>query len=446
MGFSSRVAKRSFSVGGGGSWLSSQPPTDWVRNAFMAGDPSYTGKAVNEQTAMSVSAVYYCVGLIAEGIACLPLRVVREPPGGVPVAVSTPPWLIKPNHRMTSIDFWTRVLMSLLLDGNAYIFILRNAKGDILELWPIHPSWVYVYPDEKTNDLMYEVNGLKLDASQMLHIPALAMPGYLTGLSPLEAARQAIGVAMSAEEFGARFYAQGMTMSGVIESPMRMQPDEATRLKNEFQRQHLGPQNAWAAGVLTGGASWKQITITPEQSQFLETRNYTKADIALFYRVPAYRVDPAVTSSWGRGVEEQNYAFVQDTLAPWVVRLEQAVSTFLLPGFQQMRFNMDARLRAKLSERFQAYQMAFSSGLKSPNDMRAEEGLAGIGPKGDKYFRPVHLIGIDEDLPTSSTNKMPSLVDGGQLYEPPVIADPDAPDPENMDGGSAGGGADPNAV
>lgn len=444
MGLSSRAFQRSFSPSGG-NWLASQPPTDWVRNAFMAGDPSYTGKAVNEQSAMGVSAVYYCVGLITEGIACLPLRVVREPPGGVPVAASTPPWLIKPNHRMTSIDFWTRVMMSLLLDGNAYIFILRNAKGDILELWPIHPSWVYVYPDEKTNDLLYEVNGVTLDRSQMLHIPALAMPGYLTGLSPLEAARQAIGVAMSAEEFGARFYSQGLTMSGVVEVPGKMAPDEATRLKEEFQRRHLGPANAWAAGVLTAGATWKPITITPEQSQFLETRNYTKADIALFYRVPAYRVDPAVTSSWGRGVEEQNYAFVQDTLAPWVVRVEQAVSTFLLPGFQQMRFNMDARLRAKLSERFQAYQLGFSSGLLSANDMRAQEGLPGIGPKGDKYFRPVHLIGIDEDLPTSSVNKLPSEVDGGVMYSPPVPAPPEE-EPDNMDGGSAGGGADPNAV
>lgn len=429
-----------------GNWLASQPPTDWVRNAFMAGDPVFTGKPVNEQTAMCVSAVYYCVGLITEAIAALPIGVFREPPGGSPEAKPVPSWLVKPNFRMTLMDFWTRVMMSLLLAGNAYIYVMRDGAGNVVELWPIHPSWVYPHIDEQTNAIIYDVNGLELNQSQLLHIPALAMPGYLTGLSPLEAARQAIGVSMAAEETAARFYAQGMTLSGVIEVPGKMEPDEATRLKQEFQKKHSTIANSWAAGVLTGGAAWKQITITPEQSQFLETRNFTKADIALFYRVPPFRVDPQVTSSWGRGVEEQNYAMVQDTLYPWIVRVEQAFSTFLLPGFQKMRFNLDARLRAKLSERFQAYQLAIGSGIKSPDNVRAEEGMAPIpGGAGAKFFRPVHWIGIDEDLPTTSTAKLPSMVEGGKLYEPPVI-DGEANDPAAQMGGDAGGGKDPNAI
>jgi HK97 family phage portal protein len=414
-----------------------------VRNAFLSGDGVYTGKSVNEQSAMCVSAVYYCVGLITEAIASLPIGVFRETPGGSPEAKPVPNWLVKPNFRMTLMDFWTRVMMSLLLAGNAYIYVMRDAKGNVVELWPIHPSWVYVYPDEGSNEILFDVNGVTLDQSQMLHIPALAMPGYLTGLSPLEAARQAIGVAMSAEETAARFYAQGMTLSGIVEVPGKMEPDEATRLKNDFQKRHTGASNSWAAGVLTGGASWKQITITPEQSQFLQTRNFTKADIALFYRVPAFRVDPQVTSSWGRGVEEQNYSLAQDTLYPWIVRIEQAFSGFLLPGFQKMRFNLDARLRAKLSERYQAYQLAINSGMKSPDEVRAEEGMAPIpGGSGAQFFRPVHLIGIDEDLPTTSTAKLPSLVPGGKLYEPPVESDPDA----EADGPNAGGGKDPNAI
>lgn len=460
MGMTGRIAKRSLGGPMSGNWLASQPPTDWVRNAFLSGDGVYTGKSVNEQSAMCVSAVYYCVGLITEAIAALPIGVFREPPGGTPQAVSVPNWLVKPNFRMTLMDFWTRVMMSLLLAGNAYIYVMRDSKGNVVELWPIHPSWVYVYPDEETNEIFFDVNGIKLDQTQMLHIPALAMPGYLTGLSPLEAARQAIGVSMAAEETAARFYAQGMTLSGVIEVPKNLAPDEATRLKNEFQKRHSTSANSWAAGVLTGGASWKQITITPEQSQFLETRNFTKADIALFYRVPAFRVDPQVTSSWGRGVEEQNYAMVQDTLYPWIVRVEQAFSTFLLPGFQKMRFNLDARLRAKLSERYQAYQLAIGSGIKSPDNVRAEEGMAPIpGGAGAKYFRPVHWIGLDEDLPTTSTAKLPSTVDGGQMYVPPVIGpdgQPMAPpggsdsgdgdDPDEEDGDTAGGGKDPNAI
>src|SRR5579884_976716 len=147
MGFTGKMAARSMGPLGSGNWLASQPPTDWVRNAFLSGDPVYAGKSVNEQSAMCVSAVYYCVGLIADAIASLPIRVVREPPGGVPSAVRPPAWVVKPNYRMTSIDFWTRVMMSLLLAGNAYIYVMRDGSGNVIELWPVHPSWVYVYPD-----------------------------------------------------------------------------------------------------------------------------------------------------------------------------------------------------------------------------------------------------------------------------------------------------------
>jgi HK97 family phage portal protein len=413
---------------GGLGWLSSQPPVDWVRNAFLANDPVYAGKQVNEQTAMQVSAVYYCVGLITDAIASLPIDVIKEYPDGTTEKVRTPAWLRKPNYRMTPFDFWQRVVMSLLIAGNAYIFTLRNAKGDIVELWPIHPSWVYPHPEEGTTNIVYDVNGTEMDQTEIIHIPAMSMPGYLTGLSPLEAARQAIGISMVTEEFGARFFSQGAYMSGIIEHPGKANPEEARRLKEDFVKKHQGVANSHAVGILTGGASWHPITITPEQSQFLQTRNFTKADIALFYRVPAYRVDPAVTSSWGRGVEEQNYAMAQDTLHPWAARIEQAISLFLLPGFQQMRFNMDARLRAKLSERYQAHALAIANGMKSPDEVRAEEGMSPIPDgRGEQWFRPANIIGIDENLPDMNAwKKLPDQVPGGEMVipPPPVVAEP----------------------
>lgn len=424
---------------GGLGWLSSQPPVDWVRNAFFTNDPIYSGKQVNEQSAMQVSAVYYCVGLICDAIASLPIQVFKEYPDGTTDYVKIPTWLRKPNYRMTPFDFWQRVFMSLLVNGNAYIFTLRNGNGDVVELWPIHPSWVYVEPKQGSTDIVYQVNGIEMDATEILHVPGLAMPGYLTGLSPLEAARQAIGISMVAEEFGARFWTQGAYMSGIIQATGKMNPDEAARLKNEFMKNHQGVANSHAVGVLTGGATWHPITITPEQSQFLQTRNFTKADIALFYRVPAYRVDPAVTSSWGKGVEEQNYQLAQDTFAPWAARVEQAISTFLLPGFQQMRFNMDARMRAKLSERYQAYALGIQNSILSPDEARAKEGEPPIpNGKGDQWFRMATVIGIDEDLPTiSDKNKVPDVVDGGDagsfMFTPPA-AQPQAPN----DGGKQG--------
>jgi HK97 family phage portal protein len=384
---------------------------------------------------MQVSAVYYCVGLIVDAISSLPVDVFKEYPDGTTDYQRAPAWLRKPNYRMTPFDFWQRVFMSLLVAGNAYIFTLRNDRGEVVELWPIHPSWVYPYPEEGGTDVLYDVNGTTMDRTELLHIPAMSMPGYLTGLSPLEAARQAIGISMVTEEFGARFFSQGAYMSGIIQHPGKANPDEAKRLKEDFMKRHQGVANSHAVGVLTGGATWHPISITPEQSQFLQTRNFTKSDIALFYRVPAYRVDPAVTSSWGRGVEEQNYAMAQDTLHPWAARVEQAISTFLLPGFQTMRFNMDARLRAKLSERYQAHALALQNGMKCADEVRAEEGQPPIpGGKGKQFFRPVNVIGIDEDLPTfSDKNKLPDVVDGGTMFTPPA-------DQQQQDGAAPDGG------
>lgn len=419
------------------SWMSAQPPVDWVRNAFQANEQIYSGKQVNEQTAMQVSAVYYCIGLITDAIASLPVETFKKFPDGTTDKTTAPPWLAKPNNRMFPLDFWQRVFMSLLVAGNAYIFTLRDEGGEIVELWPIHPSWVYPFPDPESTDILYDVNGITMDRTEILHIPAMTMPGYLTGLSPLEAARQAVGIAMVTEEFGARFFSQGAYMSGIVQVPGKMNPDEALTLKQSFMKRHQGVANSHAVAVLTGGASWHPITITPEQSQFLQTRNFTKADIALFYRVPAYRVDPAVTSSWGRGVEEQNNSLAQDTLHPWAARVEQAISTFLLPGFQQMQFNMDARLRPKVSERYQAHAIAIQYGIKNADEVRSDEGMAPIPDgKGKQFFRPANIIGIDEDLPTvADAKKVPDIVDGGQMFTPPAVQDQQGGGPP--DGGEA---------
>ena len=132
-----------------------------------------------------------------------------------------------------------------------------------------------------------------------------------------------------------------------------------------FRKTHSGVKNSHSVGVLTGGASFKPITIALEQAQFLETRRFQKSEIALLYRVPAYLVDSSVTSTWGSGIEEQDKFFIDQTLMPWIVRIEQAISTFLLPRGEDIRFNVDARLRAKTKDRYEAYAVAINNGFMS---------------------------------------------------------------------------------
>jgi HK97 family phage portal protein len=315
-------------------------------------------------------------------------------------------------------------------------------------LYCLHPQFVSIV-DGPLGDNKYQVSDDQgtiqgtYDRTQVLHIPAFTVPGCSRGLSPLDMAREAIGLGLTAEEFGSRFFEQGTTMAGVIEHPGTPRPDEARLLRDMFRKTHAGVKNSHSVGVLTGGAQFKPITLSPEQAQFLETRRFQKAEIALLYRVPAYLVDSSVSSTWGTGIEEQNKFFVDQTLMPWIVRIEQAVSTFLMPGLQYIRFNVDARLRAKTKDRYESYQTALNNGFLNADEIRAMEDLGPLPKKlGQRFYRPLNLGVVgDEDkaakaLPAAGT-------------EPPVTptppvdpnADPNANnDPNVTDQGNSNAG------
>jgi HK97 family phage portal protein len=295
-------------------------------------------------------------------------------------------------------------------------------------------------------DDRYEVNGVanQLDRTQILHIPAFTVPGRSRGLSPLDMAREAIGLGLTAEEYGARFFAQGTTMSGVIEHPGTPRPDEARLLRDMFKKTHAGTKNSHSVGVLTGGASFKPITLSPEQAQFLETRRFQKTEIALLYRVPAYLVDSQVTSTWGSGIEEQNKFFVDNTLMPWIVRIEQAVSTFLLPGTQFIKFNLDARLRAKTKDRYAAYKEAILNGFMNADEIRALEDMEPLPDGlGQAFYMPVNVADIadteEEEQEAEALEPAVPLADDPAPVPDPN-ADPNAGPASNADQGASTNG------
>ncbi|WP_267594443.1 phage portal protein [Carbonactinospora thermoautotrophica] len=335
---------------------------------------THAGIPVSQGNALRMMAVWSCVSLIADGVASLPVDTYREVKRKR-VPVDTPAWLTSPNPYMTSFDFWHRVMVSLLLDGNAFIAVYRNGGGEVSALMPIDPGRVSIHAEEETGEVYYRLDGERYTRSQILHVPAFTRPGELRGLSPIEYARQVIGLGLAAEEYGARFFSQGTTMSGVIQHPGNPSREQVVMIRDMFKKAHSGIKNSHAVGILTGGATWQSITITPEQAQFLETRKFQKVEIANLYRVPAYMIDPTVTSTWGTGIEEQNKWFVDQTLMPWIVRLEEAFSTHLLPGNVRMRFNVNARLRAKTKERYESYAIALEKGFMTVDEVRALEDM-----------------------------------------------------------------------
>jgi len=340
-------------------------------------------------------AVYFCVSLISDVISTLPIDTYRKVKGGRD-AIPNPLWLDQPNTEMTSVDFWHRVLASMLLDGNAYIYVRRTDSGSVLDLTPVHPGLVtpYRWNGKLTYVVGADANGSPLPPGaailtprELLHIPAFVRPGDLKGLSPIEVAREAIGLGVTMEEYGARFFAQGATVSGVIQSPNALEPTQAEIMARSFAARHSGAHKSHLPAVLTAGSTWQPITVPNDQAQFLDSRRFTKTEIGNLYRIPGYLLDPQVSSTWGTGIEEQNRMLVDLTFNPWLVRIETAISQRLLARPQFAKFNLDALLRGRTLDRYQSHQIGISAGFLTVNEARAREDLPPIDG-GDEMKAP----------------------------------------------------------
>ncbi len=376
--------------------LGSAPYAVWAREfpSIFGRNKTNSGTKVDTDSALTMVAVMSCIGLIADGVSTLPIDLFVKAGAKRQLAKTVPAWLEQPNPYQTSQAFWHRVVASMATDGNAFIYTARDADGDVTGLFTIDPTQVHI-EDGPAGEIEFQIMGGKYDRSQILHIPLFTMPGRTRGLSPIDQAREAIGLGLTAEEFGARFFQQGTTMSGVIEHPGMPKPDEAKMLREMFRRTHAGVKNSHAVGVLTGGATFKPITITPEQAQFLETRRFQNHQVALMYHIPVFMIDPTVTSSWGSGIEEQVKGLIDYALMPYIVRIEQTVSTFLLPRTRTMKFNLDARLRPKTKERYDSYAVAINNGWMSIDEVRALEDMEPLPDGlGTDFYRPLNEIAL----------------------------------------------------
>lgn len=371
----------------------------WERDVETSARATASGERVNPDRARTVVAVWACQSLIADGVSSLPIDTFRKlKKKGKRLQLDNPSWLDSPNPFETPFTFWHKVVISLVgEDGNAFIRTVRDEKNVIRSMYAVDPACVQI--DEDSAVPLYRVDAEEFNETEMIHIPAFALAGKRRGISVIDHAREAIGLALAAEEYGARFFSQGTTMSGVVEHPGKPSPGEVAILGKMLKKGHAGLKNSHAVGILTGGANWKNISVTPEQAQFLETRRFQNLEIAKLYRVPPHLIDPTVQSSWGKGVEEQNAFFATFTLVPWLTRIEQAINK-LLPGGNYVKFNINALLRAKLSERYAAYVTAVNSGILSLDEVRALEDFEPIpGGKGKAHFRPSNLMEVGKPPP-----------------------------------------------
>jgi len=368
---------------------------------FFGGTTS--GKPVNEHTAMQMTAVYSCVRILAEAVAGLPLHLYKyTASGGKEKALSHPLYFLlhdEPNPEMSSFVFRETLMTHLLLWGNAYAQIIRNGKGEVIALYPLMPNRMSVdrdssgalyYTYTRYSDEAPTMNGMTvtLRPSDVLHIPGLGFDG-LVGYSPIAMAKNAIGMAIACEEYGAKFFANGAAPGGVLEHPGTIKDPQ--KVRDSWNAAYQGSSNSHRVAVLEEGMKYQPIGISPEQAQFLETRKFQINEIARIFRVPPHMVGDLEKSSFSN-IEQQSLEFVKYTLDPWVIRWEQAISRSLLrPDEKKLyfaKFNVDGLLRGDYVSRMNGYATARQNGWMSANDIRELENLDRIPPElgGDLYL------------------------------------------------------------
>jgi HK97 family phage portal protein len=281
-------------------------------------------------------------------------------------------------------------MVSLLLRGNAYAAVVASDRfGRPTMLQVLSPDAVQVDVDQNTARRVYKVNNNPFPSSKMLHIVGMSLPGHPQGLSVISYAARTIGLGLAAEEFGSMFFGNGAHLSGVIEIPGDIEKDKARRVKENFEASHSGMRHAHAVGVLSGGAKFAPVSVSPEDAQFLGTRAAQTTDIAMLFGIPPHMLGQVDrTTSWGKGIEEQTLGFLKFTLSGWVNRFEDAWSTMLQQPWQA-RFNLDGLLRPDSAARYTAYQAARNASIMTPNEIRALENLPPI-EGGEDLFAPLN--------------------------------------------------------
>ena len=343
---------------------------DWPGDA----PASWSGERVTQATAMQLLTVYGCVRLISDQISTLPVHVYRKV-GDVREQLISPDWLTEPVANMGFTEWCGQVLSSLLLNGNAYLAVTRNESARIVEVVPLDPAVVQVFRVDRLTKA-YRVNGA-LFGGEMLHLKGVMLPGSDVGYSPLEAARQSIGLGLAALKYGGNYFETDGNMPGVIESPKPVDPTRKKEMAEAWRRKR-SKGGRGLPGLLDDGATWKPTGVTNEQAQFLATRQYTAAEIAgqMFLVDPSDLGIPVDGSTLTyANLEQRNVRRVQVTLLPWIVRIEDALSS-LLAKPRYVKLSVDGLLRGDMKTRYESYQIGVDSGFLVPNEPRGFEELA----------------------------------------------------------------------
>ena len=395
--------------------MSLQDFAEMMDNDYL-GQESKAGVNVNEHNAFKSSAVYACVRILSFSVASLPLFVYRDIERGKEKAKGHPLYKMlhdQPNPEMTSFNYFASQMAHTTTWGNAYSEIETDRNGNPQNLWPIPPWRVKVMRTGK-GKLFYRVKlekefkpGQKTEKGKYIDIPARYMKhdmGLTTngrqGLSVIGAAREAIGLDVAAEEYGARFFSSGTNVGGFVSHPEKLKNDTFQRLKKDMSQKYAGLGKSHRLMFLDEGMKYERVGIPPEDAQFLQTRKFQLQDIARFYNVPLHLLQEHENSTtWGSGLEELNLGFVIYSLRPYLVSIEQEMKRKLFANDNNYfaEFSVEGLLRGDTSSRADFYSRLFQMAAISPNEIRAYENKNPY-EGGDEYYIQLNMVPVKEAL------------------------------------------------
>ena len=388
---------------------------------------SLSATRVDSSTAFQVNAIYSAISLISDTISTLPVDSYIRRDGNRFAFRPRPVWLSRPDIDTTKEAFWGSIIVSLLLDGNAFIRIYSNERGQVVNLVVLDPSSVTIRRNG-VGRVMFELEGQSelLDSDQVLFIPNIVRPGHIRGVAPVEALKTNWGLAIALENYAATFFGSGTQTSGVIEYPGNLTGDQAKMLQEGFDARHRGWGRAHRTAIISGGAKYVPTSVENDKAQFLDSRRLSVEDVARAFNIPPNLLGVQGSFTYS-SVEANNIAFVTHTLRPIIQKLETAFTPLLSrePGGETafIKFNLDGLLRADINTRMSAYSVGLQSGFLTINDVRRLEDLTPIDDvAADSVRVPLANVNLDAaDLTATDkrVNMAQKLVNSG--YNPAEV-------------------------
>ena len=360
-----------------------------------------SGVSVTKSSALTFTAVWSAVRLLSESISILPVNIYqREKNGDKSLALNNPSYYLlhnEPNNYMSAVAFFEKIMMDLCLSGNSYVHIVRSPGGLVQSLIPLNSQDIKVKINDEQVFYHNKKSDLVLDEYNVLHFKGVSQDGIM-GLSPITQNANAVGWGMALEEYGSKYFTNSAKLSGVLETDRALSEEAISRLRTSFSNTYNQLQNAQSTAILEEGLSFKPITISPEQSQFLASRIFSITEIARMFNIPTFMLQEHSKSSFNN-IESLSQSYVTYTLMPYIRRMESEMNRKLFKTNEKgklfVEWNVNGLLRGDVKSRNDAYKTGINNGYMTINEVRRKENMNSI-PDGDSHYMPLNMTTIDK--------------------------------------------------